>query len=283
MNLVSITVLAFSAAATTFAQNDRWTKVFVPGEELKYRVSWQFVRLGTIIVQAENDTSSPNPAPIKITMQVESNPAIGFIWIREQNISWIDPERLISLRFRAVQRNDEDVYRLRYDYDTTLKKAECIQIDANTGKRMISRTFQNVEPYVEGPSLVFLTRCRAQSVGFYTVPTLVNGEIRSTELDFRGEEEEIEVPGIDYPVRSRVYHGMANWDNGGSAGLSGEFRGWASDDDASVILRADMKVILGSISMELEEWHRPGWIPPAGHSALVNDGAASLVNKPVTR
>jgi len=283
MNLLSITLLAFYAAATTFAQSASWKKVFVPGEELKYSVSWRFVRLGTIIVQADNDNSSPNPASVKITMRVESNPALSFVWIREQNISWIDPERLISLRFRAVQRNDDDVYRLSYDYDTTLKKAECIQTDANTGERMIFRTFQNVGPYVEGPSLVFFTRCRAQSVGLYTVPTLVNGEIRSTELDFRGEEEEIEVAGSDYPVRSRVYHGMANWDNGGSAGLSGQFRGWTSDDDASVILRAEMKVILGSISMELEEWHRPGWIPPTGSSSTVNDGAANLANKPVTR
>ena len=40
------------------------------------------------------------------------------------------------------------------------------------------------------------------------------------------------------------------------------FQGFFSDDEAAVPIRAEAKVIVGSIVVELEEWERPGWIPP---------------------
>jgi hypothetical protein len=44
--------------------------------------------------------------------------------------------------------------------------------------------------------------------------------------------------------------------------LTGDFEGWFSNDEARVPILAKMKVILGSITIELMRWKRAGWTPP---------------------
>ncbi len=82
-------------------------------------------------------------------------------------------------------------------------------------------------------------------------------------LDFTGPIENVEIDAFDRPIRTRKYTGFADWKGGTSAGLSGEFTGWVSDDEAAIPLQAEMKVFLGSIRLELERWHRPDWTTPA--------------------
>jgi hypothetical protein len=43
--------------------------------------------------------------------------------------------------------------------------------------------------------------------------------------------------------------------------MSGEFHGWVTDDDAAVILKAEVKILLGSVRIELESYERTGWSP----------------------
>ncbi len=125
----------------------------------------------------------------------------------------------------------------------------------------MSDTLRNAPPYVEGPSLFALARCLSHSRKVLSVPTLVNGKVSATDLDFTQSREEVEVDAIDHPVWTQKYTGTAQW-TGGAAGLSGDFTGWVSDDDAAVPIKAEMKVILGSIHVELEQWDRAGWTPP---------------------
>jgi len=48
----------------------------------------------------------------------------------------------------------------------------------------------------------------------------------------------------------------------GIFGLNGPFEGWFSNDPAQIPIKAKMKVILGSINIELKKWQRTGWNPP---------------------
>jgi len=41
--------------------------------------------------------------------------------------------------------------------------------------------------------------------------------------------------------------------------MKGPFRGWFSDDDAAIPLKAKVEIFLGSIVLELESYERPGW------------------------
>jgi hypothetical protein len=48
----------------------------------------------------------------------------------------------------------------------------------------------------------------------------------------------------------------------GVFGMTGEFTGWFSDDEAAVPIKGELKVLLGTVTVELIGWKRSGWSPP---------------------
>jgi hypothetical protein len=72
-----------------------------------------------------------------------------------------------------------------------------------------------------------------------------------------------EIDAVKYPVETIEFDGRADFV--GIFGLTGGFSGWFSNDEAAVPIIAKMKVILGSIRLELVKWNRPGWVPPRAH------------------
>jgi hypothetical protein len=256
-------VLAISLQ-TVHAQENSWESVFIPAEELTYAVRWKFVRLGTITIRTYRDSASAEAGEIKVSMKVESNPDISLVTVWEWNESTIDAKALYSKRFRAIHRRGNAPIRTAIRYDESERTAHYLSTDYDTGRTLEQRLIGNVPPYVEGPGLFFLTRCYAASQTVLTVPTLINGKLGSTDLDFRGQVEHIKIKAVEAPVRTRTYTGQTNWDGGGVAGLAGDFTGWISDDESSVIVQAEMKILLGAIRLELESWNRPGWVPPSG-------------------
>ena len=48
----------------------------------------------------------------------------------------------------------------------------------------------------------------------------------------------------------------------GIFGITGDFKGWFSDDTEAIPITAEMKFFLGSVKIELEQWNRKGWNPP---------------------
>ncbi len=241
--------------------------VFQAGEVLRYKVKWQFFRLGTITVKTLRDSSGQDTPLYHIVLTVESNPDLRFIWIQEFNESLMDARRLLSVHFRAVHRNNDEITRMDAVYDSSRHVAIYAQTSNGEQRQDVRDTLRNVGPYLEGPSLFTATRCLARPGLTTELATLVNGRISSTELRFDGSPAEIEIDAVKSPVRALRYVGTARWNGGTEAGLSGEFTGWVSNDRAAVPLRAEMKVLLGSICVELESWTRTGWTPPSALSA----------------
>jgi hypothetical protein len=259
--LCGLMMLALSGPARAEEPANR---VFQPGEELRYKVKWNFLRLGTLTVRTTRDSNCERPGDFKVVMIVESNPDLGFIWIREWNESLMDGMALCSKRFIGRHRNGDSYVEIRQAHNKEQRTAIYTEIDGNSGTLLSSDTLRDVDWYVEGPSLLFYARCMSRSFGVKRVPTLVGGKIAATELRFDGRTEEVEIDAIDRPVRTRHYTGHAEWSGGSTAGLSGDFAGWVSDDDAAVPILAELKVLLGSIRLELEQWSRPGWVLPSG-------------------
>ena len=172
----------------------------------------------------------------------------------------------------TVKEKKEDIERLLNNANLTFekekKRVKFKVVDRNTGNTIEADTIENVSSCVEGPSLMFYARAVSHSIGLHEVSTFVDGRMGTTELIFRGEKEEVEIGDLDEPVRARVFTGQTKWGGGTAvAGMAGDFAGWFSDDEAAVPLRAEMKVIVGSIVIELEEWTRAGWVPPTGRVA----------------
>ena len=91
----------------------------------------------------------------------------------------------------------------------------------------------------------------------------MNGDTANTFINFKGKRENIEIESVNYPVRTIYFNGKADWT--GVYGVTGEFEGWFSDDEARVPILAKMKTYLGSANIKLVKWKRKNWSPPKGN------------------
>jgi hypothetical protein len=237
--------------------------VIQPGEVLQYSVSWNFLRLGTIAVVTKHDSSAEDPNRCLLVMHVLSNPDLPFVDIREFNESKVDVRSLMSDAFRGTHCGGEDCLEVRYEYQRESRKVDVAQWLQTGEKPLVPDTSFSCPPFVDGPSLFFFARAHSLDRGNLDVPTLVNGVMASTRLEFDGTGEPVELECLDYPVASRKISGFADWRGGGAAGMTGRFTGWLSDDAEAVPLVAEMEILLGSIRIELEAWQRTGWTPPS--------------------
>jgi len=115
-------------------------------------------------------------------------------------------------------------------------------------------------PTQDGLSLFFYARDRLPYREKVNVPAVVNEQIVNTYINFVGERTSVEVDAVDHPIDVLRFEGTAQFT--GIYGLTGDFEGWFSNDDARVPILAKMKVILGSVTIELMQWTRSGWAPP---------------------
>jgi hypothetical protein len=194
-------------------------------------------------------------------MIVESNPYMPFVDIEEYNETIVNIVDGMSRRYFGKHTKEGEEVEIACIYDDKKNCAYYTIKNVETTKLEIRDTLVNIGNYVDGPSLFNYTRLIADAGKTYHVPTMIDGEIYNTILDFCGPVEYIEIDAIDIPIRTLQYKGIADWEGGGSAGLSGDFTGWLSDDNAAIVVRAEMEVFLGSIVVELEEWISPGWTP----------------------
>lgn len=236
---------------------------FPVGEELLYEVSWWKFKLGTIRTKIlsvkKNNTDSRTHAIVAI-----------------DSYSWV-PFVSLHVVFDVIM--DEDCYSdvataltkkesfwefVRYRYDRT---HHVLFIDR--GRRFGSDTTTIVEridslplpPHTQdGLSLVYFARKNLRSAQTIVVPTIADSLIGKTVLNFYDKQTSIRIDAIPYAVDVLEFSGKADFQ--GVFGLTGNFTGWFSNDEANVPIQATMTVALGSVNIELKEWHREGWNPP---------------------
>ena len=236
--------------------------IFSVGEELDYAVRWKFLRLGTITIRTLSDSSSPHHERVRVVMRVESSPRIPFIFLWEYNEAVMDAVRLHSLRYSAIHVLNDKEKRLHHTFHEQERTVttECLDVSTQEVER---HAVHDVDWYVEGTSLFFLARDAARRGATVTAPTVVAGSVSDTRLHFAPTTENISIDAWDHPVCVRRFSGEAGWTGATAAGMSGEFTGWVSADEASVVLRAEVTISLGSITIELEKWNRKDWTPPS--------------------
>lgn len=228
-------------------------------EEFVYNVSWTFIHIGTITMKVERIKSYPYLR--KITLEIKTAPALPFVNIDEYNIAVIRITDGMTMYFHGTEKqNDKDFLSLYYE-----KKNYCVYKEKNikTGELIKLDTLAISQPFLVGTSLIQYARIIADSGLKKKIPTLIGGNLYPTMIDYCGPVESIKIDAYNKSISSFRYEGSAEWGGKATAGLSGEYTGWLSNDKSKVVLRAKMKIFLGSINVELEKWFNPGWIPPA--------------------
>jgi len=236
------------------------SRVLVEGEELVYNVRYSFIDLGQIRIKTAGKTRFATYEAFASRALIDSYKGVPFVDLHAVFESTIDTA-VFSRCFTGKVKEDSkwDFARYTFEYDQKRVLMEIGQRDTVVSKR---ETLAVDRAFHDGLSLFFYARDQLYSGRKMNVPVMITEKKVNAYIDFFKERSAVEIDAVDYPVDVIKFEGNAEFV--GIFGLTGDFTGWFSNDEARVPILAKMKVIIGSVTIELMRWKRPGWVPPRG-------------------
>jgi hypothetical protein len=236
--------------------------VMMPGEELVYEVSWSMFKLGRIRVKV---SPVPSKGSVYSAVAFSDSYDLPFVDFHAFSTSEMDSS-LFSYGSTLFEKRDSDWFRQVYTFSPSTgvyvtESAFVRDVQSRPQQPPKNDTLQL--PYTrfqDGTSILYFARARVHEQRAIGVPTLVRGKAGKTNFYFPGERTTETIDAVSYPIKVIQFEGKAEFE--GIFGLTGDFTGWFSDDDAAVPIKAKMKVLLGNIWLELKEWKRGSWLPP---------------------
>lgn len=220
------------------------------GEELTYKVKWSFIRLGTLKVQVM-DTSRINGELVHdVRFFIDSNPMIFFVNMHNEYRSFIDEKFRLHL-FHAVERIDGTFYRTTYRYDYTDSLIYVTMTDVDDTLKTIYKEVPFENRILDGTSMIFYARAHTHKAHADTLYSIFESEIGKVAIRFTDKNDDVSLIN-DETVPSHYLDGTILLT--GIAGVTGPFKGWFSRDPQRVPLKAELKVFIGSVKVELESW-----------------------------
>ena len=239
----ALVLLAFPALFFTSppvlraGDGDPSSRVLLDGEDLIYNVRYGFIDLGQIRIKTSNGEVTGATRTYRGKALIDSYSKVPFVDLHAIFENVIDAG-MFSHHFEARMKEKEGWGFARYEFDYQRHR---VIIDVGSADSIIAKLLSGQQ---------------------FNVPTLIKEQKANSFLDFRNERTSVEVDAIDYPVD--VVHFDGHLDFVGIFGLTGGFEGWFSNDEARVPIMAKMKVLIGSVTVELMKWNRQGWTPPRG-------------------
>jgi len=233
-------------------------RVFVEGEELVYNVRYGFFDLGQVRIKILGSVHDGPSLAYDGKGYIDSYPKVPFVDLHAVYESTIDTG-MFSRKFVGKQKDNGQWDVSRYDFGYPEQRV-LIEVGNHDSVIVKRDTLSISTKYQDGLSLFYFARAKLFSGEKLNIPTLIKEQKVSTYIDFKGEHASVDLDAVDYPVDVVRFEG--NMDFVGIYGLTGGFEGWFSNDDARVPIQAKMKVIIGSVTVELMKWTRPGWSPP---------------------
>ena len=260
------------------------SRVLQLGEELTYNVRYGPFDLGQIRIRTLNRIADGKYLVYYAKALIDSYPKVPFVELHATFESMIDTT-IYSHKFIGKMKQDNvwDFSRYTFDYDKKSALIERGSQDTVVAKREtmpLDRVFQ------DGLSLFFFARNQLFAGKTVDAPVLINEQKSNARINFTGGHETVEVDAIEYPVDVVRFDGTADFV--GVYGVTGDFEGWFSNDDARVPIKAKMKVILGSadevetgrlgstaceVVESMPTFPHHGVVPSIDPSAFIADGA----------
>ena len=257
-----------SILSTTGIALAQWyqTSAFSDGEYLKYKVKWGIIRLGTIeIFQEKSIFDDIHVFKVKMRAKSANLPFINVFFINEGNLNPYEP---VLQHFTLISGKGENNI-TTYIYDPQSHTIRMKTIEDEQTIRSDSLIYSG--DLYDALGIFMMIRCLSASGFNITLHNIVEFKISQTHLNFSGEQEAIKVAAFDDPKKALKFSGKADWVGKSWAGVSGPFKGWISQDPSAIPLKVQIKIFLGSITLELENFHR--------ESGMENSGSSSLANK----
>ncbi|MCX6155146.1 MAG: DUF3108 domain-containing protein [Candidatus Kapabacteria bacterium] len=229
------------------------------GEELEYKVSFLGIRIGTIKMTIIGQEKIADKTVWRTKAYIDSREGIPYVALHAIYESWVDQSISYSNQFvgnTKFMSYDWVFQKILFNYpDNEFYNESWYQ-----GQIKYKETVKTKKRWNDGSSIFYLARQYVDSKKNLVVPTIIERDTSTTILYLQGKREKVEIDAADYPLKSIYFTGKGNWK--GLYGLSGNFEGWFSDDDAHVPLKAKLNVLVGAVTVELVKWRRNNWSLP---------------------
>ncbi|MEO8513056.1 MAG: DUF3108 domain-containing protein [Ignavibacteria bacterium] len=242
-------------SSRTFSQSE----VLFDGEELYYEVNYSFINIGWAKFNTEKVPGKENFFICRA--KLKSNNSMPIVDIDYDFISEIELKnnQLITHRFTAYEYKDGKKSTLvcDFNYDSAYINIKKTGSDNNTDidkKILTSTRFQ------DGLSIFYFARFNTSKDVSEFVPVMMHTDTSLMKIDFSTKRTDVEISETDYDIASYYLEGVSYFK--AVFGLTGDFSGWFSYDEARIPLEAKLQVEIGSIKLELKSWKHGSWQPP---------------------
>jgi len=221
------------------------------GEELTYKVKWSFVRLGTLKLQIFDSLRIDNALVYHAKMYMDSNPVLFFVNVHSVYETFIDKNFRLYM-FLADEKIDNVSYETRYRFDYTDSLIYVHMTNIKNPKEMIDKTEPMLETLLDGTGMIFYARAHSNATKNDTITAYFEARRGKVSINFKGKGGKKDIEVAKSPIETFYLDGIVHMK--AIVGLSGPFKGWFSTDAQRVPLKAELKVFIGNVGVELEDW-----------------------------
>ena len=234
------------------------TKSIVPGEDMTWVVRYSFIKIGEIRIRVVNKIELNGEYYYNTICNIDSYD-LPFVKLHQVYESKVNQD-FFSNYFRGIVKYDDYSTFTEYLFDYKNKVINIKQGKQRPYELWHDSTAVTDTLMQDGLSIFFYARMNAGKKNSVSLPCFVNEKKVYTRVNFYEENYPIKVENVKYDVDCVYINGDTDFVS--VFGLTGKFEGWFSNDEASVPIKANMKVIIGNVTIELKKWKRGQWNPP---------------------
>jgi hypothetical protein len=245
-------------------QNVETDSVMQVDEEVTFEAGYLFFKIGAVKFQVLGKTVYDSVSAYRFRAYIDSYSGIPFVNLHAVFETIADARTLTCLFTSNSQKEGDNWIYTSYHFNFDRNFVEWRQ--SENGKVIKEIDYPLDKGYTDGLSFFYYLReANRRANGKMTslsIPIVLDTIRSSVDLTINEKKENCDVSAYDFPLESNRMSGHLNFK--GFFGVTGDFVGWMSADSAEVPLRANVKVILGSVVVKLKGIKRENWIPPRG-------------------
>jgi hypothetical protein len=242
------------------------TSVICPQEELTYDVTYLNIHLGQIRVRTYDSQMTGDSIHYKAVAYADSYEGLPFVNLHEVTYSDMNKD-FFSLGSRSLEKDDDRWALIKTINDFTNQRIiieRGFQPDLHQDSPVEAEHFDTLQApgssVVDGLSLLYFARANVRRQGTMRVPAVVNGKLGAAVFNFSNKTKTQHIDALGGEVRTVELDGKAEFE--GTYGMTGDFKGWFTDDTAAIPVKGELQVIIGHVTVELTGYKRDGWNPP---------------------
>lgn len=229
------------------------------GEELNYVVRYSFINLGEVRIRIKDRNDINGKNYYYAIAYIDSYDGIPFVNLHQIYESKVNQDYYSDF-FRGIVKSEELTSYTEYYFDYNNSKIRVKKGRFSPRELWVDSTTHVDRLFHDGLSIFFFARMFSGKKNSMLLPCFVNEQKVKTKINFYNETIPVSIDAIDYDVDCSRLDGEMDFIS--IFGLTGYFEGWFTNDEASIPIVANMKVLIGNITLELKSWKREGWIPP---------------------